>query len=147
MNIEEKIRQDMKKAVLEKKKEQTETLRFLLSIIQKQAAIKGELSEEEKIRILQKEMKKKKEALEFFTKAGREELRQKEAREIELLQTYLPAQLDQNKLREIVREVIKRYPDLDFGGLMGKIMAEVKSSADGKMVADILREEIAEGNK
>jgi uncharacterized protein YqeY len=147
MNIEEKIREDMKKAVLRKDREQTETLRFLLSIIQKEAAIKGKLSEEEKIKILQRELKKKKEALELFAKAGRKELEQKEAGEIKLLQNYLPAQLDRKSLREIIRKKISQNPDLSFGELMGKVMAEVKTSAEGKVVAEVLKEEIVGKNK
>lgn len=142
MGVEEKIRQRLRSAMLEREREEVEALRFLLSLIQKEEALKGRLSENEKIRILKGELKKKKEALEYFVKSKREKLIQKEKKEIALLESFLPKQLGEKALRKLIKEVVAQNPTLNFGQLMGKIMAQVGSQAEGKEVARILQSEI-----
>ncbi len=142
--IEEKIRQDFQRALKAGEKEAAETRRYLLSLLQKQALRQEKgLTEEAALAILQKELKAKQEAREMFAKAGRQDLLAKEEKEIAILKQYLPAELSDEEIKKVITAE-KATGKTDFGSLMGAVMARVKGRADGRRVATLVKEALAE---
>ena len=144
MKIEEKIKTDLRQALLKKDSAKVEALRYLLSLIQKQALRQpsGKLDEPAVQAILQKELKAKNEALAMFRKGGRQDLIIKEEAEIAILQKYLPAALSPEEIRKIIAEESGSHKD--FGALMGAVMARVKGRADGRAVAELIKETLGQ---
>ena len=103
------------------------------------------LTDEEIVKILKSEVKKRKEAIELYRQGGRPELADKEQKEIEIVNKYLPAELGEEAVRETVKKVIVRVgaaSPADLGKVMGAVMAEFKGQADGGVVNRIVREEL-----
>jgi len=104
-----------------------------------------ELTDDEIITVINKEVKQRKDSIAEYEKGGRADLADKEKQELEILQKYLPEQLSEDQAREIVKKVIadaKAGPE-DFGKIMSQVMAQVKGRADGNLVSKILKEELA----
>ncbi|MBI4100441.1 GatB/YqeY domain-containing protein [Candidatus Microgenomates bacterium] len=138
----DKIRQDLNQALKNKEGIRTSTLRLLLSALQNEKIAKGhDLSEEETIVILRREVKLRQEAIEAYTKGGRAELAQKEEDEKKILEAFLPASLSEEEIRKAVGE-IKSTGITDFGKLMGQAMAKLRGQADGSVVSRIVKEEL-----
>ena len=108
---------------------------------------KGEsLNEEESMKILKSAVKQLKESVEQYNKGGREDLAQKELFELSLIEKYLPEQLSEDKIRDIVNKTIQSSGAesmQDMGRVMGILMQELAGSADGKLVQQILQEELS----
>jgi len=103
------------------------------------------LSDEELLEILGREAKKRKEAMEIYTKGGRPELAEKEARELKVLEEYLPAQLDAAAIESIVDETIgamKPQGVKDFGRVMGEVMKKLKGVADPALVTKLIKDKL-----
>ncbi|MBI2003408.1 MAG: GatB/YqeY domain-containing protein [Parcubacteria group bacterium] len=103
------------------------------------------LSDEEILKALQSEIKKRKEAIELYQKGGREELAQKEKDEINILIQYAPEQMSEDELRKIVKEAIAETGAKeikDMGKVIAAVMAKVKGAADGSEVSKIVKEEL-----
>lgn len=103
------------------------------------------LSEEEIIELLMSETKKRKEAIEQFRKGGRNDLAEKEEKEIAILQKYLPTQLTAEEIRQEAKRVIAETKPIgpsDFGKTMGILASRLKGRAEGKIVAEILKKEL-----
>lgn len=148
--LKNKIQEDLKSAMIEKNVEKLSTIRMLKSAIQYYEIQKGgagyEATDEDVLEVIQKEVKKRRESMDLYEKGGRQELAQKEKEEIELLTTYLPEQMSEDKIREIVKKAISdtgASSMQDMGKLMGAIMPQVKGKADGNLVNKIVREELA----
>jgi len=132
------------------KSEQTErvwTLRMLIaSLKNKEIELrpkKQKLSEEIVTEVIKQEIKKRKEAIEMFKKGNREDLVLKEKKELEILEKYLPEQLSDDELKELVKQTkikIKAEGPSDFGKLMGAVMKETKGRADGLKVKQMVEE-------
>jgi len=138
MSIEEQLLQDMKLAMKAGKKLELETVRILRAQI-KTASIdkRDDLSDSEVAQVLQKEAKKRKEAIEMYKKGGREDLVNKESAELEIISKYLPEQLSDEELDSIIKETISTLQvtsEKDMGRVMGAVMPKVKGKADGKAV-------------
>ena len=144
MSVEEKIRRDLRQAVMAKKGARAEALRYLLSLIQKQALRQesGQLGEQAQVAVLQKELKAKQEALEMFRKSGRSDLIAKEEEEISIVKRYLPAGLGAEEIEAIIKKMRAGGKE-DFGSLMGAVMAEVKGRAAGGQVAELVKKELS----
>jgi len=100
-------------------------------------ARKDHLGAEEELAVLTREVKKRKEALAEFAKAGRQDLADDLAKEIEILKKYLPEQLSESELEKMVREVVAESGAVskqDMGRVMGLLMPRVKGKADGNLV-------------
>jgi len=144
-----KIRKDFKVALKEKRILEVSVLRMLLASIknkeiEKKKKEKG-LSDEEIILILQSEIKKRKEAVGLYKKGERDELAEKEEREIKILEKYLPEQLSKEELRLKVKEIIEKLEaggPQDFGRVMGVLMPEIKGRAGGSEVSKIVQDEL-----
>ena len=108
---------------------------------------KGEsLNEEESMKILKSTAKQLKESVEQYNKGGREDLVQKELFELSLIDKYLPVQLSEDKIRDLVKTTIKSAgveSMQDMGRVMGILMQELAGSADGKLVQQIVQEELS----
>lgn len=148
MTCEEEVRANLLKAAKENDSLTRETLRGLLATAQNAAIAKrgkgGEdtLTEEEFVAVVSREVKKRKEAIEVYGEAGRDELKEKESKELSILEEYLPPQLSEEEIQKKVEEIIQRLSPVsqkDFGKVMGEIMKELKGKADAGVISKILK--------
>jgi uncharacterized protein YqeY len=147
MSVENQLLEDMKLAMKSGKKLELDTIRMLRAQI-KSASIekKDDLDEVELAQVLQKEAKKRKEAIEMYQKGNREDLVEKEKAELSLISKYLPEQLSERDLDGIIKTAIESLQvtsEKDMGRLMGAIMPKVKGKADGKLVQQKVKEYLA----
>ncbi len=148
-NLKEKIIQDFKKAFKAKELEKKSTLEQVLSEIKnKEIKLRKKekgLNEEETIEVVIKAIKQRRDAMEQYQKGGREDLYNKEKRELEILMQYLPQQLSKE---EVMAEVEKAINEIgakgkeDFGKVMGFVMSRLKGKADGNLVKEIVEQEL-----
>lgn len=145
--LKEKINDFLKEAMKSGDKIKLETLRSIrAAFIEFDKSGSGkELSEDEEIKIINSLVKKRKESIEIFEKANRLDLAEKEKKELEILQSFLPQQLTEEeiskKLDEIIKQLDAKDPK-DFGKVMGIAMKEFKGRADGKIVQMILKSKL-----
>ena len=141
--IEENVKSSMK----ERNKERTLTLRLAISEFKKEEIDKKiVLTDEDALRILQRMIKQRKESISQFADAGRTELAEKEEKEISILQDFLPEQLDEEEIRELVTEAIlatEASEPADIGKVMGALKSKIKGNADMGLVSRIVKENLA----
>ena len=139
----ETIQNDLKTALKERNELQVSTLRLLLSETHnRQIEKQAELVDEDIVGVLRKEVKKRQESIEAYEKGGRQELADKESKELIILSKYLPQEMSPKELEKIVKEVIVEVGGQgpsDFGRVMGVIMGKVKGKIDGTKVADAVK--------
>jgi len=141
----DKLQNDLKNAQLGLDEIKVSTLRLLLSEIHNAKIQKGEVSEADVISVIQREVKKRKEAAEGFRQGGRQEQAGKEDTEAKILEGYLPAQLSDEELTEIVDGAIKELGATgisDMGKVIGAVMGKVSGQADGGRVSGIVKEKL-----
>lgn len=123
-----------------------ETLRFVVSNVRNLAiekyGAKGEqaVTDNDVLTVIKKLVKSHKESLEAFQNAHRLDLISKEQAELDILETYLPKEIDDNQLKIIISQVINESKDKNFGLLMGQSMKKVNGLAGGDRVSKILKE-------
>jgi uncharacterized protein YqeY len=145
MNLTEKINQDLKTAMKSGDKLRTETIRSIRALIlefEKSGSGK-EFNTEEEIKLLTSAAKKRKDSIEQFRNAGREDLAVKEEKELEILREYLPKQLSKDEIKNEVARIAKEMNAVsqeDFSKLMPAAMKELKGKADGKEVRSVVEE-------
>ena len=145
MKLKEKINTDLKSAMKEGTKLKLQTIRSIRALIiefEKSGSGK-ELNTDEEIKLLSSAAKKRKESIEQFRNAGREELAKKEEAELNIIQTYLPKQLSVDELKIRINEIAENIGAInkeDFPKLMPAVMKELKGMADGKIVREIVTE-------
>jgi len=145
MEILEKIQNHLKEAQKSGDNVALNTLRLLLSEIHnyeiKLREQNKSLTEEEINQIIQKEIKKRKESLDFFNKAQRNDLSQKTEEEIKILSLYAPKLLDENDVLNIIDKLIEEgYKD--FNSLMKEIMSKYKGKVDGALVSKLIKQKL-----
>lgn len=144
MSLRADITKDITAAMKAGEKEKLSTLRMLLSAAKyKEVDLKRELNDEEFQQTVATLVRQRQDSIEQFIKGGRQELADKEAREIEFLKGYLPAQMGADELRAIVRKAAAETGAAgasDMGKLMKAVMPQVKGKADGKLVNEIVKE-------
>jgi len=149
MKLEEKIRQDLNQALKEKDTLGVATLRFCLAEIRNfQLQKQKELTDEDVMGVVRRQVKLRREAVEAYQKGGRNDLAKKEQKELEILSKYLPQQLNSEDLEKIIKETISEIGAKnagDFGKVMGAVMAKVKGQAEGAAVAAEVKKAL--GNK
>ena len=104
------------------------------------------LSEDEITDLLSKEAKKRKEAMEIYKTAGRNDLFEKEEKEFKIIEKYLPEQLSEKEIEKIISKAIDKTGAKDIkemGRVMGEAMKELKSKADAKMVGEIIKKKLS----
>lgn len=142
--MREQVTKDMATAMKAGEKDKLSTLRMLMSAIKyKEVDAKHQLSDEEVIAVISTLLKQRQDSVEQFRKGGREDLVEKESKEIEFLRAYLPPQLSEAEVRDIVKKAAAEtgaQGQKDMGKLMKVVMPQVKGKADGKLVNDIVKE-------
>ena len=143
MSLKEQLTADMKDAMKNKEKNRLAVIRMVRGAIRQQE-IDGqkELGEDDVIAVISKEVKMRRDSIEEFKKGGREDLVEKTQAEIDVLMPYLPAQLSEDEVRELVKAAVEQTgasTPKDMGKVMGVLMPKVKGRADGKMVNTIVK--------
>ena len=147
MSLTQQLQADMKSAMRAGDAERRDTLRMAIAAVQNAAKDKrADLTDEEALAVLTKQVKTRRESIKAYTDAGRDDLAAKEQAEIDILQPYLPAQLAEDEVRALVAEAIAATgasSPKDMGRVMGALMPKVQGRADGKLVSAIVNEELA----
>ena len=146
MSLKEQLTEDMKTAMKAKAegKQRLAVIRMVRSAI-RQAEIDGktELDDAGVVSIISKEVKSRRDSIQEFRKGGREDLVEQNEAEIAVLMPYLPKQLSEDEIRELVKAAVAQTgasSQKDMGKVMGALMPKVKGRADGKLVNTIVRE-------
>ena len=148
--LKDKIQEDLKQAMKARDELRLSVIRMLKSAIQYHEIQKGgagyEATDEDVIEVIGREVKKRNEAIELYKKGGREELAQKEEKELEILKTYLPEQMPEDEIRSLVKEALEQTGASsmsDMGKVMDALMPKVKGKADATLVSTLVREQLA----
>ncbi len=147
MSLMEKIRNDMKDAMRVKDKERLGTIRMLISEIKKRQIDSGkEFDDNDILGVIKSMVKSREDSVNAYREGGREDLAEKEQKEIEILKSYLPKQLSEKEIEKIVEDAIKESGAVsvrDMGKVMKIVMAKYGSQVDGKTVNRIVKEKLS----
>ncbi len=149
MSLEQKIMGDMKAAMLAKDEKALRALRAIKAgIINAKTAegAGGVISEEEEQKLLLKLVKQRRDSLEIFTQQNRPDLAQKEQEEIEVIEKFLPKQLDAEELKAALLAIIEQTgakSPADMGKVMGVATKQLAGKADGKAISATVKELLA----
>ena len=143
----DQLQEELKIAMKAGEKAKMMGLRNIIGKIKATQIDKGEtLTNEESLKILKTAAKQLKESIDQYQKGGRDDLAEKEAFELTLLEKYLPEQLSEEHIRQTVKNIVENTGAgsmLDMGMVMGATMQELAGSADGKIVQKIVQEELS----
>ena len=143
MSIKETLAQDLKLSMKEKDLIRKNTVQSIrAAILQVEKDNLTELDDDGIIEVIAKELKKRKDVLPDYEKSGREELITQLNREIEIVMGYLPSQLSEDELDEIVKNAVESTGASsmkDMGKIMQAVMPQIKGRADGKMVNELAK--------
>lgn len=146
MSLIEKIDTDLATAMRASETSKVSVLRMLKSSIKnEQIKLGHELSDDEVMAVLKREAKQRRDSIEQYEKAERDDLADVEKTELEVIKSYLPEQLSEDELTKAVDEVISETgasSPSEMGVVMGAVLKKVGSRADGSMVAKIVRERL-----
>jgi len=147
MSLTQRINEDLKAAMKSGNKLRLETLRMLRAqIIEfEKKGLDRLMNEDDEMSILMSAAKKRKEAIEIFTKAGRMELVEQETKELEIISEYLPKQLSREDAEKIVENLIKQSGAAsmkDMGKVMPSAMKELKGKIDSKVISEIVKQKL-----
>ncbi|MCX6759084.1 MAG: GatB/YqeY domain-containing protein [Candidatus Nealsonbacteria bacterium] len=152
MELKEKIRLNLNSALKEKRTLEVLVLRQLLAAIlnkEKEKRFKAkeekdiQLTDEEVIEVISSEAKKRRESIFEFGKGKRQDLVEKEKKELEILEKYLPEQLPEEEIRKLIKDAIEKTDAKeikDMGKVMAELMPKIKGKADGTLVSKIVKE-------
>lgn len=148
--LKEKFQEELKESMLAKDELKTSVLRLLLSALNYFEIQKGgagyEATDEDVLSVIQREVKQRKDSIEQYKAANRPELAEKEEKELVILQTYLPAQMNEEEVKKIVKETINETGASsiqEMGKVMAALMPKLKGKADGSLVSKIVRENLS----
>ena len=145
MSLEEKINNDIKKAMLSRNTEVLEAVRAVKAAIlleKSKESGTGAVDEAAELKILQKLVKQRKESAEVYTAGKREDLAKKELFEAGIIEAYLPQQMGQEEVEEKIRQIIAQSGAAsmkDMGKVMGMENKEFAGRADNKMISEIVK--------
>jgi hypothetical protein len=146
MNLEQKVMAEMKEAMKAKNEALLRGLRAIKAEIIKaktEPGANGEISADAEMKLLQKLVKSRKDSLEIFEKQNREDLAQKEREEIAVIEKFLPKQLAEAELKEIIAKIIAETgasSPADMGKVMGVANKQLAGQADGKTISAVVKE-------
>lgn len=143
MNLKERINNDLKDAMRAGDKLKLETIRSIRALILEfeKSGAGREMNQEDELKILTSAVKKRKDSIEQFRNAGREDLASKEETELNILLNYLPKQMTEEEITNEVKRIaneIGATTESEFPKLMSLVMKELKGKADGKLVKRIV---------
>lgn len=142
MSLESQLMDDMKQAMKSKDTVKLGVVRFLRSEIQNFKIDNGEQDDKGIQKIIASQVKKMKDAVTEFKKAGRDEMVAEEEAKILIMETYLPEQMSDSELEAIVSKVVDATEDKNMGKLIGAVMKEVSGLADGNRVSALVRSKL-----
>ncbi len=144
MSLNEKLAQDLKEAMKAKDETKTAVIRQIkTAVMNAEIKLKKEMTDDDIVSVIFSLSKAHNESIESFTKGNRPELAEKEKQELEIIMSYLPKQLTDDELREIVKETIaavNAQSAKEMGKVMGAVMPKVKGRADGTKIGVIVKE-------
>ena len=151
MSLKERIGEDIKTAMKAKDKVRLQTVRSIKkAILDKEVEVrpKGQdsLTEEQEIELLSQQAKQRRDSIEQFRNAGREDLAAKESQELAIIETYLPEQVSDSELEAIIDEIIATSGAAsvkDLGKVMGPAMKQLKGKADGKKIQALVKSKLS----
>ncbi len=143
-SLKDKLKNDLKDAMKTKNTLKRDTIRFLMSAL-KQVEVdeRRELSDEDIVKIIQKSAKQREDSMNQYKNAGRDDLYQKESNELKILKEYLPKQMGDDELKDIIKNIILKTGAnsiKDIGKVMGAAIKECSGKADGKRINKIAKE-------
>ncbi|ARK29324.1 GatB/YqeY domain-containing protein [Halalkalibacter krulwichiae] len=147
MNLLERLNQDMKTAMKNKEKDRLSVIRMVKSSLQnEQIKLGRELTDDDSLTVLNRELKQRKDSLHEFEQANREDLASKLRAEVAVLVDYMPEQLSEEEVSTIVKETIVEVgasTKADMGKVMGAVMPKVKGKADGGLVNRLVQQHLS----
>ena len=146
MSLKDRIGDEIKAAMKAKDKVRLNTVRSVKKVIlEKESELRAEgieeLTEEQEMKILTKLAKQRRDSVEQFTKANREDLAEKESQELTILEEFLPAQMTEDEIAAAVEGAIAKTgasSPKDMGKVMGLLMKDLKGKADGKVIQTLV---------
>ena len=143
MSITERIQADATAAAKAQDRERLAALRLILDALNKEAKeARGALDEQREIAVLKRERKRRGEAAEAYRKAGRDDAASAEEAEVEVIESYLPAELSDDELESLVADALSETGAVsrkEMGKVMSAVMAKAGGRADGKRVSELVR--------
>jgi uncharacterized protein YqeY len=147
MSLLERLNSDIKQAMKNKEKDKLGVIRMIKASIQNEAIKSGkEISEEDELTVLSREVKQRKDSLHEFDKAGRQDLVEKIRTELQYVELYMPKQLSEEEVTEIVKQAISETgasSKAEMGKVMAVIMPKVKGKADGSLVNKLVQQHLS----
>jgi uncharacterized protein len=149
--LKERLSEDIKFAMKARDKIRLETVRGLKKVVlEKEVEVrpKGQekLTPEQELEVLSQQAKQRRDSIEQYRQGGRDDLADKEAQELAIIETYLPAQLSDEEIGEIIEQIIASSganSAKDMGKVMGPAMKELKGKADGKKVQEMVKSKLS----
>ncbi|AMM93917.1 hypothetical protein UP17_16730 [Peribacillus simplex] len=143
MSLLERLNNDMKQAMKNKEKDKLSVIRMLKASIQNEALKqRQDLTDDEELTVLSRELKQRKDSLQEFENAGRSDLVDKVRTELVYVEAYMPEQLSEEEISKIVKQTIEEVnatSKADMGRVMGALMPKVKGKADGSLVNKLVQ--------
>lgn len=140
MSIRGQIQAQITASLKNRDQKRLDAFRFLFSQIKnKEIDAKRELTDEEAVKLLQGEAKKRRESIAAYRQGRRQDLADKEQYELSVIEEFLPKQLTDEELKAIIEDVRSQNPGGDFGTLMKTVMIKAAGRAEGGKVAEILK--------
>ena len=147
MTMQENIKEELKNAMRAKEMDKLNTLRMLSSAFTNELVSQGKppqdpLSDEDVMKVLKRELKKRKDSIEQYTNAGRPELAEEEMKEVSVIEAFLPAQMSKEEIEMKIKAKLAESPidPTKKGQFVGMMMKELGTNADGQMVKNIIDE-------
>lgn len=148
--LKQQLKDQLKESMLAKDELKTSVIRFILSGITYYEIQKGgagyEATDEDVMAVISKEIKQRRDSIESYGKAGRNDLVDKEKAELTILETYLPEQMPEEEVKKYVDEAVAESgatTPADMGKVMAFLMPKVKGKADGSLVSRLVREALS----
>lgn len=138
MSLYDELKSQMKTAMKAGDKQRLSVVRMLISAIN-YVGIDEELNDEVVLQVLQKEAKKRREAIEAYSKAGREEQAKQEEYELSVIEEYLPKMMTTEEVEAKARELLADFEGNNMGQAIGLVMRELKGKAEGGIVAKVVK--------
>ncbi|MCK5511656.1 MAG: GatB/YqeY domain-containing protein [Thermodesulfovibrionia bacterium] len=148
MSISERLSDDLKKALKAGDKDTLSAIRMVKAAIKNKEIEKGSpLKDEDVCRVLLSYVRQRKDSIEQFSKGGRQDLVEKESRELSIIQSYLPPQLSEDEVRKLITEAVKETDAnslKDMGRVIKSVMEKAGGQVDGKLVSALVKEALEE---
>lgn len=137
----------MKQAMRNKEKEKLTVIRMIKASLQNESIKQGkDLTEDQELTVLSREVKQRKDSLHEFNKAGREDLVEKIRTELQYVELYMPEQLSEEEVSQIVQQTIQETgasSKADMGKVMSAVMPKLKGKADGLLINKLVQQHLS----